>query len=83
MQARTERQLGIAAALALTAATFVMPGISTQVAQNETAQTGHVQIASSQALEGGQGFEGGQAFSTGLRHFVTMRNEAQKPIRYE
>ncbi len=71
MQARTERQLGIAAALALTAATFVMPGISTQVAQNESAQTAHVQMASS------------QAFDAGLRYFVTMRNDTQESIRYE
>ncbi len=71
MQARTERRLGIAAALALTAATFVMPGVSTQVAQNQSAQAKRVQLASS------------QAFDTGLRHFVTLRSETPKSIRYE
>lgn len=66
MQARTERQLGIAAALALTAATFVMPGISTQVAQNESAQAERVQLASAENLR------------TELRHFVNLGDAMPK-----
>ncbi|WP_343313227.1 hypothetical protein AAIB41_10235 [Brucella sp. BE17] len=69
MQARTERRLGIAAALALTAATFVVPGVSTQVAQNQSTQTERVQIASAETLR------------TELRHFANL-SDAMPKLRH-
>ncbi|MFQ0815136.1 hypothetical protein AVM02_10305 [Brucella anthropi] len=50
MQARTERRLGIAAALVLTAGAFVMPGISTQIAQNDVAPQSQIHMAAVENL---------------------------------
>ncbi|MGU3399316.1 hypothetical protein ACLBWS_06165 [Brucellaceae bacterium D45D] len=69
MQARTERRLGIAAALALTAATFVMPGVSTQVAQNQNAEKKQIQLASAENLR------------AELRHFANL-GDAMPKLRH-
>ena len=71
MQARTERHLGIAAALVLTAGAFVMPGVSTQIAQNDSAPQRQVHMASAEILR------------AELRHFVELGEAMPKSVRFE
>ena len=71
MQARTERRLGIAAALVLTAGVFVMPGISTQIARNDVAPQRHIRMASAENLR------------AELHHFVNLGEAMPKSVRYE
>jgi len=71
MQARTERRLGIAAALVLTAAAFVMPGVSTQIAQNDVAPQKQIHMASAENLR------------AEFRHFVRLGEAMPKSVRYE
>ncbi|MBQ0710897.1 MULTISPECIES: hypothetical protein [unclassified Ochrobactrum] len=71
MQARTERRLGIAAALVLTAGAFVMPGVSTQIAQNDSAPQRQVHMASAEILR------------AELRHFVELGEAMPKSVRFE
>ncbi len=71
MQARTERHLGIAAALVLTAGAFVMPGVSTQISQNEMVPRHHIVMASAENLR------------AELRHFVNLGKAMPKSVRYE
>ncbi|MEN5247491.1 hypothetical protein [Brucella pseudintermedia] len=71
MQARTERRLGIAAALVLTAGAFVMPGLSTEVVQNEVAPQNHIHMASAENLR------------AEISHFVKLGEAMPKSVRYE
>lgn len=71
MQSRTERRLGFAAAIALTTAAFVMPAVSSQMAQDTSASEAQIRQASadSAAIE--------------LRRFVALGGNMAKPVRYE
>lgn len=71
MQARTERRLGIAAALVLTAGAFVMPGVSTRIAQDDVAPQRQIHMASAENLR------------TGLHRFVSLGKAMPKSVRYE
>ncbi|MCH4541238.1 MULTISPECIES: hypothetical protein [Brucella/Ochrobactrum group] len=71
MQARTERRLGIAAALVLTAGAFVMPGVSTQIVQNDVAPQSQIHMASAENLR------------AELRHFINLGEAMPKSVRYE
>ncbi|MBC2884127.1 hypothetical protein H7Q97_01785 [Ochrobactrum sp. CM-21-5] len=69
MKARTERRLGFAAAIGLTAAAFVMPGVSTQFAQNDVVQAPQIHLASAENLR------------AELRHFVNRGDAMPKSLR--
>jgi len=69
MQARTERRLGFVAAIALTAAAFAMPAISTQMAQDTTAPTTLHASVDSMKIE--------------LSRLVAFADTATKPVHYE
>ncbi|WP_139974987.1 MULTISPECIES: hypothetical protein [Brucella/Ochrobactrum group] len=71
MQARTERRLGIAAALVLTAGAFVMPGVSTQIVQNDVAPQDQVHMAAAGNLR------------AELSHFINLDEAMLKSVRYE
>ena len=71
MQARTERRLGIAAALVLTAGVFVMPGISTQIARNDVAAQSHIHMASAENLR------------AELHYFINLGKAKPTSVRYE
>ncbi|MBB5700309.1 hypothetical protein FHS76_000147 [Ochrobactrum daejeonense] len=71
MQARTERRLGIAAALVLTAGAFVMPGVSTQVSRNEIAPESRIHLASASRLR------------AGLHHFIVPGEAMPTLVHYE
>ncbi len=60
MLARTERNLGFAAALILTAAAFIMPEVPTQIAQNDSIHEKQIQLASAVNLR------------SELRHFINL-----------
>ncbi|MEJ5018173.1 hypothetical protein WH297_00260 [Ochrobactrum vermis] len=71
MQARTERRLGIAAALVLTAGAFVMPGVSTQIVQNDVVPQRQIHMASAENLR------------AELRHFIKLGEVGARSAHYE
>ena len=60
MQARTERRLGFAAAIALTTAAFTMPTLPTHIVRDTTVPQASIQHAAASTAK------------TGLRHLAAL-----------